>query len=35
MIVKNTFVNSNINDRKEKEAEIHRKCILLLQQTGR
>lgn len=35
MIIKNTFVNSNINERKDKQAEIHRKCILLLQQSGR
>ena len=35
MIVKNTFVNSDINERKDRQAEIHRRCILLLQQTGR
>ena len=34
MIVKNTFKNTDVDIRKDKQAEIHRKCILLLQQAG-
>ena len=32
MVIKNTFKDKDINLRKEKQAEIHRRCILLLQQ---
>jgi len=35
MNIKNTFINLDLNERKDKQAEIHRKCILLLQQSGR
>lgn len=30
MNIKNTFYNKNILERKKRQAEIHRRCILLL-----
>ena len=35
MIVTNTFINSDIDERKDRQAEVHRKYILILQQSER
>lgn len=30
MTIKNTYATESVDDRKERQAEIHRRCILLL-----
>lgn len=35
MVIINTFINMNKEERKLRQAELHRRCILLLQQSGR
>lgn len=35
MVVVNIYINSDIDKRNKRQAQVHRRCILILQQAGR